>query len=268
MRRTTICLMTLGLVNPGVAQHCPLASPIFQVGEELQYAVRWKFIRLGTITVNTVNEVDSGGSPKVQITMRVESSPGIPVVTLREDNEATMDIVQMRSLSFSASHELNGNRQSLRHTFDPGEKSVTTEFIEADGGDPITKVLQGVDWYVEGVTLFFYAREAARRGGKHHIPTLVNQVIARTTLSVDDRPEDLTLDAVDYPVRSRRLSGTAEWTGSAAGVTGDFVGWVSDDEASVMLRAELEIFLGSIDIELEQWTRAGWTPPMLVTAAK
>jgi len=268
MRRIVICLMILGGGAGAVAQNDPSPSPIFQVGEQLRYSVKWKFIRLGTITMTTVSEADSTSQGRVQVVMDVESSRGLPVVDLRERNEAVMDIARMRSLTYVATHDVNGHHQSLRHTFAPEERSVTAELTDGEAGVPVTTILRDVEWYVEGVTLFFYAREAARRGGSHTIPTLVNQAMYGTSITIAGRSEEIEIDAVDYPIRSKRLFGEAEWTGSAAGVTGEFMGWVSDDEASVMLRAELEIFLGSIDIELEQWRRAGWQPPSPMTAAR
>jgi proteasome assembly chaperone (PAC2) family protein len=56
--------------------------------------------------------------------------------------------------------------------------------------------------------------------------------------------------------------GLAKWTGaSAAGLTGEFEGWISDDSAAIPILAEVKIALGSIWIELESWTRPGWSPP-------
>jgi hypothetical protein len=238
------------------------------VGEELRYSVKWKFLRLGTIIMTTASDTTGTSPDLVQVLMDVRSSAGIPVVVLREQNQAVMDMARMRSVRFQATHDLNGHRQSIRHAFTPEERAVFTELVDDEAAAPVQKLLENVDEYVEGVTLFYYARDAARRGGTHTVSTLVNQELSRTEITISPRTEEIELDVVDYPVRARRLYGKAEWTGGAAGVTGAFMGWVSDDDAAVMLRAELEIFLGSIDIELEQWRRIGWQPPSPVTASR
>ena len=269
MRHVIVGLLALGLAAHMRAQVPDSPSPIFQVGEELQYAVRWKFIRLGTIIVRTVRDSSSNDTGRVRCVMNVESSPGLPVVSLQEHNEAVMDIVRVRSLSFAAVHLMNGHSQTIHHAFRPEDRIVTAELIDGENEREWKKTIPDVDWYVEGVSLFFFARHAALRGGVFDAPTLVNLSIARTTLTIDSVPEELSIDAWDPPIRAHRFTGRADWSGaSAAGVTGDFTGWTSDDEASVMLRAELDIFLGSIDVELERWRRDGWRPPSPVNAAR
>ena len=45
-------------------------------------------------------------------------------------------------------------------------------------------------------------------------------------------------------------------------MSGTFKGWISNDEAAVPVRAEVKILLGSLVIELEDFTREGWIPPV------
>jgi len=40
---------------------------------------------------------------------------------------------------------------------------------------------------------------------------------------------------------------------------GPFRGWFSDDDAAIPLKAKVEIFLGSIVLELESYERPGWS---------
>ena len=269
MRHIHLTLLLVILTAHTHAQLPGAASPIFQIGEELQYAVRWRSIRLGTITVRTSADSADTAASRLRCVMDVESSPYLPFISLQEHNEAVMDVSRLRSLSYAVTHLLNGDRQVLHHTFEPQNRTVTTEIIEGEHERIVRKTIADIDWYVEGTSLFFYVRDAARKGGTYEIPTLVNQEIARTTISVTGAPEDLIIEVWDSPIRTHRFVGTAEWSGgSAAGVTGDFTGWVSDDDASVVLRAEVEIFLGSIDIELEYWKRKEWSPPSTISAAQ
>ena len=41
-----------------------------------------------------------------------------------------------------------------------------------------------------------------------------------------------------------------------------FQGFFSDDEAAVPIRAEAKVIVGSIVVELEEWERPGWIPPV------
>jgi hypothetical protein len=45
------------------------------------------------------------------------------------------------------------------------------------------------------------------------------------------------------------------------GMTGEFTGWFSDDEAAVPIKGELKVLLGTVTVELIGWKRSGWSPP-------
>ena len=244
------------------SQTAPSVSPIFSVGEELDYAVRWKFLRLGTITIRTLSDSSSPHHERVRVVMRVESSPRIPFIFLWEYNEAVMDAVRLHSLRYSAIHVLNDKEKRLHHTFHEQERTVTTECLDVSTQEVERHAVHDVDWYVEGTSLFFLARDAARRGATVTAPTVVAGSVSDTRLHFAPTTENISIDAWDHPVCVRRFSGEAGWTGAtAAGMSGEFTGWVSADEASVVLRAEVTISLGSITIELEKWNRKDWTPP-------
>jgi hypothetical protein len=44
-------------------------------------------------------------------------------------------------------------------------------------------------------------------------------------------------------------------------MTGDFVGWFSDDAAAVPIKGKLKVLLGNVTVELIRWNRKGWNPP-------
>ncbi len=81
--------------------------------------------------------------------------------------------------------------------------------------------------------------------------------------------ENVEIDAFDRPIRTRKYTGFADWKGgTSAGLSGEFTGWVSDDEAAIPLQAEMKVFLGSIRLELERWHRPDWTTPAIVKLVK
>jgi hypothetical protein len=45
-------------------------------------------------------------------------------------------------------------------------------------------------------------------------------------------------------------------------MTGEFTGWFSDDEAAVPIKGKLNVLLGSVTVELIQWKRDSWSPPL------
>jgi hypothetical protein len=98
---------------------------------------------------------------------------------------------------------------------------------------------------------------------------LIGGKLCATDLEFENEIGETEIGAIDFPVRTRRYSGFAHWTGgSSAGVNGSFTGWVTDDDASIPVRAEMKVLVGSIVLELEQWTRPGWSPPRPVVLTK
>lgn len=92
--------------------------------------------------------------------------------------------------------------------------------------------------------------------------------MSKTDLQFDGEVEEVEVDACDQPVRTRKFTGFAHWSGgTSVGLTGEFTGWLSDDDASVPMRAEMRTLLGSITLELEQWARDGWVPPTALQAS-
>ena len=82
-------------------------------------------------------------------------------------------------------------------------------------------------------------------------------------INFDGKQEIVEIDAVKYPVRTKYLNGSADWTG-AYGLSGKFEGWFSDDDAKIPIRAKMKVYVGSVNIELVSWKRTNWTPPKAV----
>ena len=65
---------------------------------------------------------------------------------------------------------------------------------------------------------------------------------------------------INYDVASVYLEGYAYFT-AVFGLTGDFSGWFSADQARVPIKAKLQVKIGNITVQLVQWKRGGWKPP-------
>ena len=264
MKRMMLCgLMMMALSGPASAGEPTLFNRVFQPGEELRYKAKWKFIRLGTVIVRTLRDHNSEDPQDFKVVMQVESNPDLAFLWIREWNESLMDPATLSSKRFRGKHRNGDSYVDIRQSYDRQRR--TAVYTESDGNTGTivsSDTLNNVDSYVEGPSLFFYTRCISHSIGVKRVPTLVKGRIAATELSFGGDYEEVEIGAVDHPVRTRRYQGHAEWTGgSSAGVTGEFTGWISDDEAAVPIAAEMKVLIGSIRLELEQWIRPGWSPP-------
>ncbi len=235
----------------------------FSPGEVLRYKVQWKFLRLGTITVRSTSEPSRPGEKFMRGCIEVESNPDIPFIHIEEINESLIDLTTMHSIDYSARHVSGEEVTLIRCTYEDSIRSAQYEVRDGLTGRLVShQTIPDVQGYIEGTALFFYTRYAASLKGTRSIPTFAQGSIKPTTLEFSPVEEEVEIECWDHPIRTTKYSGYAAWTGaSAAGVTGEFEGWVSDDTAAIPVCAELKILLGSIHIELESWSRPGWSPP-------
>lgn len=264
MKRLLLCgMMGLALSVLARAEEPTLTNAVFQPGEELRYKVKWHFLRLGTLTIRTYRDKYCLSSSDFKVTMEVESNPLLGFIWIREWNESLMDALTLSSQRFHGKHRNGDSYVEIFQTYDRQHRTAICTELDGNTGSVVSSdTLTNVDGYVEGPSLLFYARCISHSRGVIRVPTLVRGAIAATELHFDGEEEEVEIGALENPVRTKRYTGHAEWTGgSTAGMSGEFTGWISDDDAAVPVAAELKVLLGSIRLELEQWTRPGWVPP-------
>jgi hypothetical protein len=243
-----------------VAQTQDSTSLIFLPGEELQYSVRWQFIRLGTITIS---RIDDGSDPAtIRVSMLVESNPSIPFVDIREYNESLIDATTLMTMEYYGDYRNRRSRSEIRHIYDYENNAIYHYEWDTNTGRIIRDdTVYNASDFVNGPSLFSYSRARSASGSIIDIPTYVRGEIRNTRIDFTPGIEDISISAWPYPVRVRKYKGTADWEGGTSqGLSGDFSGWISDDFAAIPVRAEMKVMLGSIRIELESWDRPDWTP--------
>lgn len=245
------------------------SAEFLRAGEVLQYKVRWNFLRLGTITLRTVRDTASSDTSQYRLLMIVESNPDLMVVRIREFNESIVQRPSLTSLHYRGKHRSGDDLKEIIYSYDPETHRASCvqrdcrsrSILQAD-------TLEDVPPYVEGASLLFYSRSLLHCRAVVKVPTMVGGKLSSTTLDFTGAVEETDVEGVDLPVRCRKYTGYADWSGgSSAGVSGSFTGWMSDDTAAIPLRAEMHVLLGSITIELEKWDRPGWNPPPALRAA-
>jgi hypothetical protein len=270
-----------------VQPHCESTS--ICPGEDLIYEVRWMGLSLGRIRLRTSPSILDRGSVIHSASARIDSYDGLPFVDVHAVDSTWMDTGLFSDRYRNYEKKSDGwFTEQLR--VDSTRRFVTIESYLADsvGGPPLkppavdTIALDG-NPIQNGLSILFFAREEVRktrRGvgirkdevvpGKGEngemrrrvsVPTVIYGKKGTTHFLFGSVPEYTEVDAMkDRKVRVMPFHGTAEFKG-LFGLTGEFRGWCTDDNASVPVRAELQVMLGSIKVELIRYRRAGWTPP-------
>ncbi len=264
----TLCMLTLGAGVRG--QDNGPAGRVFQPGETLRYRVKWTFLRLGTLTLRSERDTSSADGSDIKLVMQVESNPDLRFVWIQEYNESHVDSKSLCTRRYLARHRNGDDLSEIRQQYDQSTQTARSSEVDMNTGKVlISSTFENAPAFVEGPALLFKTRALSRSGGTVRMPTMVKGKIQNTTVEFDTGMENLEIDAWGKEIRTHKFYGRTDWTGgTSAGLGGDFTGWLSDDDAAVVIRAEMKILIGSIVLELEQWTRPGWVPPSSATMAE
>jgi hypothetical protein len=238
-----------------------------QVGEELEYAVSYSFFSIGTISFKILGKGERNGRPVFKARAIIDSNPSmnwLKEVHIRFYGEIDDSVFSHYWISEDSSksgidyHSLTFHYADSALVYEKGNILPSGQRDQVVL-DTIRVSRPGQD----GLSLFFFAREHAREKRKVTVPTFIENKEANAFIDFQDKIEDVDIDAVEYPVATAFLDGHADFVG-VVGMTGGFRGWFSDDEARIPIIARLNVWLGSIKVELKGWKRSGWVPPKFV----
>ncbi len=236
----------------------------FYPGEWLRYKVKWLFFRLGTITVVTDTIPDNPARFKVTLTL--DSNPDIFFISIHSHYEGIVGLQPVRCESFVGRERQGDDTLLTTYTFIDSLRRVVMEQRLLPADTLIKSVTRDtVDRFFDGASLFFFARTLAHINGHYRAPTLVDMEMFSTDITFTGTSEGVEIGAVNEEIDTRELFGKANFEGKTfGGFSGLFRGWFSNDYASIPIKAEMSISLGTVTVELEQWSRPYWSPPRVL----
>jgi len=234
-------------------------APVYEVGEELVYNVRFSFFDLGQIRIRTLRAVQEDSSLVYEASANIASYSSVPFVSVQAVFESRIDSGSF-SRHFVGRSRIDDDWETSIYVFDYRAGNVDMKVFDRDSVLRKQSTLEARQVLQDGLSLFFYARQHLFAGRELVVPTVIKEEHVQTYLDMRTTQESVDIDAVDYPVDVRHFVGNADFVGFF-GLTGDFEGWFSNDRARIPIKAYLKIILGNVTVELMEWKRAGWTPP-------
>ncbi len=233
---------------------------MFLTGEKLQYKVSYFGITLGHIVVNIEGQQELKGNKVIKTKGYMKSNPDIPFVDLQASYESWVDTSGAFSHQFIGKVMIEDGTWDYHHIdFDYKKKKIRTQkWIHKEVFFDSTYTTSKK--YCDGLSLFFFARQFTKTDKSIRIPTIVDYDTVFTIINFKNKKTESEIDAVKYKIKTVYFNGKAYWTG-IYGLSGEFEGWFSDDEASVPIRAKMKVYVGSVNIELIEWDRKDWMPP-------
>jgi len=229
-------------------------------GEELTYRVSYLNITLGTIRTVTEQTTTLNGQKAYKVKVFIDSHPNIPFVSLHSVYESWMDATATYSMQFVANTEVENKQWEVdKYLFDYTNKKLLMEKYR-DSKIVKSRWFDIKKRYNDGSSLLFAARSLLLSKKSLRMPTVIMEDTVNTVVNFNGKQEPVSIDAVQYPIKSVYLNGEANWTG-IYGLSGRFEGWFSDDDARIPVKAKMKVYVGSVTIELQKWRRGSWQPP-------
>jgi len=228
-------------------------------GEDLLYEVSFLGIKLGSIRIVTKGFENHNDKRVCKAKAFIDSYKGIPFIDLHTTFESWFDENQIFSYKFNG-HTKEENYwlfDQILFDYDNGKVGIEKwKKKQKYYGKTIINKKKIND----GLSIFFFARQFVRSKKYVKLPTIIDKDIVHTYINFQNKKGTVVVDAINHPVKCIYFNGKTEWTG-LYGLNGSFEGWFSDDDARIPIKAKMNLYVGSVLIQLKKWSRGGWTPP-------
>lgn len=253
--------LSAGMQSSGWAH--PTQDSIMQDGESLTFEASYLFFKIGSVKMEVLGKTLYHGIPAYHVRALIDSYSGIPFVNLHAMYDTYQDARTFMCLSTDNIQKDGKDSMFTSYKFEFGRKIL--DWTLWKNGVRVDSAKVPLDrHYTDGVSFFYYIREASRKADGARttmsVPIVVDTVRSTVDLTINEKREDCKVTAFKYPLEAYKMSGHINFTGFF-GVTGDFTGWMSADSAEVPLKANVSVILGSVVVKLKDARRAGWIPP-------
>ena len=245
------CAMTMAM-NAGAYQ--------FEAGEELHYEVSYMGIKLGKLIVNSEGLVDYQSKKAYKMKAKLDTYDGIPFIDAHTSYETWADKSFTFARLFKGYALLEDKSRELHQIlFNYDDNNIKTEKWVHNKLVEEINISTSKKW-IDGLTMFYMCRKYINLKRTINVPTINGNDTAYTKLNFHGRKDEVEIDAADDKIKTVYMNGKAGWEG-VYGVTGEFKAWFSDDDARVPIKAEMNLYVGNVDIELVKWKKKNWSPP-------
>lgn len=233
-----------------------------QVGEELLYEVSYGFIPIGTIRLQVLENIEKNKIELHTVKCFIDSY-NLPFVNLHYVMYSELDQNLWSHYFWFGNTSDPKSTWFVEYDFDYSKKNIQAKHgnmqskkIHLNFKDSISNL------YQDGLSLFYFARQNINSNQNHSLPTYMNEKKFKTYINYFGQNSESKIDAINYPIATKYFNGNIEYKG-IYGLTGNFEGWFSRDNAAIPIKAKMKVLIGSVNIELIKWQRKNWTPPKI-----
>jgi len=253
---TIFTLVLLLLINSRTFSQ----SEVLYDGEELYYEVNYSFINIGWAKFNT--EKMPGKENFYTTRAKLKSNNSLPFVDVDYDFISDIELKNGKIIphKFTAYQYKDGKKSTLVTTFNYDSSFVKLYKTGYDGNIEVDTKISTSTIFQDGLSIFYYARYNSVQTRTEYVPVIMHTDTSLMKIDFSNTKKDVEISEADYDIASVYLEGFSYFK-AVFGLTGDFSGWFSYDEARIPLKAKLQVEIGSISLELKSWKHGSWQPP-------
>jgi len=235
-------------------------SEVFYDGEELYYEVNYSFINIGWVKFTT--QKVKGIENRYECRAKLKSNNSLPFIDVDYEFTSEIDVSagKVKPIRFTSYQVKDNKRSSEVYDFLYDSLKIKLKRIGYDGNTEIEKTINTSTVFQDGLSIFYFARTNTNRNNTEYIPVLMQMDTSLMKIDFSSAKTGVEIDESDYEIASVYLEGFSYFT-AVFGLTGDFSGWFSADDARIPLKAKLKVEIGSITLELKSWKHGSWQPP-------
>lgn len=258
MKSIIFFLLIAGIVlNKSYAQKI-----VLQEGEELNYLVYYGFIKLGEVNMKIISKKTENDVVVYYTKAEMKSYKGIPFVSLNSvfESEMVSKGMDLYTRRFKAIEYKEEGNIVIEYKFNYDSNFVYVKKenrgkIERDERISFNQNIR----FQDGLSLFYKARLNSFAYDNFLIPVFMNESETSVSYYFSSTKDKIAVNIFDDDQTALRCSGVANFTG-VFGLSGEFAGWFSDDDARVPLKAQMNVMIGNITLEIDSYRRTGWKP--------
>ena len=237
---------------------------ILEVGEELNYKVYYGFIKLGEVSFRISGTYTENKKTYYNAIARIKSYEGVPFVNINYIFETRFEHIddEIFSARFFSSEFKSKSITNIEYLFNYPDNLINIKKdIDNKSLKDTSVYLSELTKLQDGLSLFYNARLKSFSNKNYKVPVFINEKQSSLRYSFNMNRDVISDDIADYDISVIKVAGVADFVG-VFGLTGEFIGWFSDDDARVPVKYQFNVTIGSISLELVSYKKKNWKPPV------
>ncbi len=234
------------------------ALPRLEAGGQWSWVIHYGKLRLGSLRLSSLGgEGDAGGldrenqGRRARFSLQALSDPRLPIPPVDSRFESELDMERMRPLSFSSLARGGSELSSSRYVVDSLSGIARYESSQTKRGK--TEREEGSlalgDTAYDGLSLILWMMSRGHREGRAEPSFVGDAKLLPLDIEFSGREEKLCIPGLLEEKSAYRVKGRLKGKG-LAGLSGDFILWLSADESRIPLKAVLKLMIGEVQLDL------------------